>query len=89
MQTPPSQPLSSPVISNQAQPILIKFSLTGTMTIQNKPSETSEMSGSSEHVALLSDNKDTPPTIPCDTTFEESSSLMMKSSSYDNVSDDV
>ena len=37
------------------------------MTIQNRPSETSEMSGSNENVALLPDNKDTP--ITCDTIF--------------------
>ena len=59
------------------------------MTIQNRPSETSEMSGSNEHIALLPDYKDTSPIIPWDTIFEESSSLMMKSSSYDNVSNDV
>ena len=38
---------------------------------------------------LLSDNEDTPLTIPCNTFFKESSSLLMKSSSHDNVSDDI
>ena len=59
------------------------------MTIQNRPSETSEMSCSNEYVALSLNNKDTTSTMPCDTVFEESSSLMMKSSSHDNVSDDM
>ena len=47
------------------------------------------MSCVNEHDPLLLDNKDISLTIPCDTVFEESYLLMMKSSSHNNVSDNM
>ena len=76
---------SSPVISHEAPPVSLEFSHTSTVTIQTIPSVTSEMNCN----LLLPDSNDTPPIIPCNTFFEESSSLLVKSSSYDNVSNDM
>ena len=59
------------------------------MTIQTVPSVASEKSCVNEHNPLLPDRKDTPLTIPCNTFFKESPPLLMKSLSYDNVSDDM
>ena len=59
------------------------------MTIQTIPSVTSEMSYVNKHDPLLPDSKDTPLTTPCNTFFEESSSLLMESLSHDNVSDNM
>ena len=81
--------MSPPVIPHQAPPITSEFSHTSTVTIQTIPLATSEISYVNEHDPLLPDNKDTADTIPCNAFFEESPSLLTKSSSYDNVSDDI
>ena len=56
------------------------------MTIQTIPSVISEVN---EDDPLLPNSKDTPLTISCNTCFDESPLLLMKLSSYDNVSDDI
>ena len=58
------------------------------MTVQAKPSVAFEMSFVNEHDPLLVNRKDIPLIIPCNTVFEESLLVMMKSS-HDNVSDDI
>ena len=85
----PSQPISSSVIPPQAPTTTPELSLTSTVTVQTKPSVPFEMSYVNEHDPLLLDNKDTSPTIPCDTVFEESNLLMMKSSSHNKVSNNM
>ena len=47
------------------------------------------MSCCNEHDPLLQDSEDTPLIILCNTFFVESPSLLMKSSLYHNVSDDI
>ena len=85
----PLQPVSPPVVPHQAPHSTPKSSLFNTVTIQAKPSVTSEMSCIKEHDPLLPDNKDTPLTIPCNAFFKESPLLTKKSSSHDNVSNDI
>ena len=76
-------------MTRQAPPISLEFSHTSTVTIQTIPSITSEMTSINEQDPLLPDSKDTPLIIPCNTFSNESSTLLTKSSSYDNVSNNI
>ena len=89
IQPPSSQTTSPPVIPHQAPPISLEFSQISTVPIHTVTSVTSKISSVNEHDLSLPDSKDKPPTLPCDAFFEESPSLLMKSSSNDNVSDNM
>ena len=72
--------ISPPTIPHQAPPISLELSDTTSVA--------SEIGCVNEYDLLLLDRKDKPLTIPCNDFFEESLSLLMKSS-YNKVSDDV